>query len=315
MSEEALNVDYASAELRYNAFMLPAYRSALAALVLRSGMHLVDVGSGPGGLFPLFGEAVGPRGHITGVDGSQIHLDAAADFARQQGVQTPLTLVQADLRQPFDFADNTFDCAWCADLLWANLFPDPMPVVREMVRVVKPGGTVAIFFGNFYRAQYLPGYRRLEWLASTAENVRWQNEAEPTATNPYPNPYERALQWLQASGLHQCAISIHPLLYQQPLPAAARDYLEGYLFAEAFGPAVQSCGAAVGMSEAERTRFQELTTPGTPDYLLDQPDYYCLQTSVLATGRVAAVGSHADSLLLGGYTPSTTSWRDGGGPV
>ncbi len=29
MSEQALNVDYAHAELRYNAFMLPAYRSAL----------------------------------------------------------------------------------------------------------------------------------------------------------------------------------------------------------------------------------------------------------------------------------------------
>ncbi|MEZ4728650.1 MAG: methyltransferase domain-containing protein [Caldilineaceae bacterium] len=304
MSEEALNVDYAISELRYNGFMLPAYRSALAALDLRSGMQVLDVGCGPGGLFPLLGEAVGPQGHITGVDGSQIHLDAAQEFAQQQGVQTPLTLVQADLRQPTEFADDTFDCAWCADVLWANIFPDPMPVVRELVRVVKPGSIIAIFFGNFYRAQYLPGYRRLEWLAGTAENMRWKNEAPYTTPSSMTNTYERALQWLQASGLQDCAVSIHPLLYQQPLPAAARDYLEAYVFAEAFGPAVQECGAAVGMSDAERTRFQELTTPGSPDYLLDQPDYYCLQTSVLATGRVAEVGADEESLERKGVLPA-----------
>ena len=286
MSEQALNVDYAASELRYNAFMLPAYRSALASLDLRSGMHVLDIGCGPGGLFPLLGEAVGPHGRITGVDGSQVHLDAAQDFARQQGVQTPLTLVQADLRQPLDFADHTFDGAWCADVLWANLFPEPVTVVREMARVVKPGGAIAIFFGNFYRALYLPGYRRLEWLASSAENLRWQNEAQPTLMDPIPNAYERALQWLQTTGPHNCAVTVHPLLYQQPLPAPARDYLEAYVFAEAFGPAVQMCGAAVGMSDAERTRFQELTTPGTPHYMLDQPDYYCLQIAVLATGWV-----------------------------
>jgi SAM-dependent methyltransferase len=294
MSDQALNVDYTRSELRYNAFMMPAYRSALAALNLGSRMHVLDVGCGPGGLFPLLAEAVGPRGHITGVDGSQVHLDAAQDFAQQQGVQTPLTLVQADLRQPFDFADHevgakrhhTFDGAWCADVLWANLFPDPVAVVREMARVVKPGGVIAIFFGNFYRALYLPGYRRLEWLAGSAENLRWQNEVPMTSVESIPSSYERALQWLQTAGLHNCAVTIHPLLYQQPLPPEAHEYLEGYVFTEAFGPAVQSCGAAVGMSDAERTQFGELTTPGTPHYILDQPDYYCLQTAVLATGRV-----------------------------
>lgn len=93
MSDHSLNVDYALSELRYNAFMTPAYRSALAALNLSSGMHVLDAGCGPGGLFPLLGEAVGSAGHITGVDASQSHLDVAREFAQGQGVQTPLTLV------------------------------------------------------------------------------------------------------------------------------------------------------------------------------------------------------------------------------
>jgi hypothetical protein len=70
------------------------------------------------------------------------------------------------------------------------------------------------------------------------------------------------------------------------LPPEAREYLAAYVFTEAFGPAVQSYGADVGMSDDERAIFRELTTPGSPHCLLDQPDYYCVQTAVLATGQV-----------------------------
>ncbi|MEM6429773.1 MAG: class I SAM-dependent methyltransferase [Deinococcota bacterium] len=286
MSDHSLNVDYTASELRYNAFMTPAYRSALAALDLSEGTHVLDVGCGPGGLFPLLAQEVGPQGHITGVDGSQLHLDAARDVAKQHEVQTPLTLVQADLRQPLEFAGHTFDAAWCADVLWPNLFPNPVAVVRELARVVKPGGVIAIFFGNFYRALYLPGYRRLEWLAANAGNLQWQNDEQVTSVASIPSSYERALQWLQEIGLRTCTLTVHPLFYQQPLPTEIRDYLASYVFAEAFGPAVQSCGAEVGMSDAERGYFSDLTTPESPHYLLDQPDYYCLQTAVLATGHV-----------------------------
>ncbi len=220
------------------------------------------------------------------MDGSQLHLDAAQEFAQQHGVQTPLTLVQADLRKPLEFADNMFDAAWCADVLWSNLFPDPVAVVQELARVVKPEGVIGIFFGNFYRALYLPGYRRLEALAGSAENLRWQNDTQMTSAASIPSSYERALQWLQKAGLHACTLTVHPILYQQPLPPEVRDYLASYVFAEAFGPAVQSHGAEVGMSDAERDYFRELTTPDSPHYLLDQPDYYCLQTAVLVMGRV-----------------------------
>lgn len=158
--------------------------------------------------------------------------------------------------------------------------------MRETVRVVKPGGVITVFFGNFHRSLYLPGYHKLEYLAARAESLRWQNEAPMSSASSVPNAYEQALRWLQATSLRDCKVTIHPLVYQQPLPLAAREYLEDYLFAEAFGPTVQRYGADVGMSDDERTFFQKLTTPGSPQYLLDQPEYYCLQTAVLATGRV-----------------------------
>lgn len=282
----SLDANYAASELRYNAFMAPAYRSAVGALALTPGAHLLDAGCGPGGVWSFLTETVGANGRITGIDGSQTHLDAAQRFAQEQGIQTALRLHQADLRRPLQFADSTFDCAWCADVLWPSRFPDPVVIVAELARVVKPGGTVAIFFGNLFRGTTLPGYPRLEWLTTTAADRRWRSEASLESAGELGNGYERPLGWLQQAGLQDCVVTNHPILYQQPLPSVVRAYLQEYLFAEEFGPAVAQFGTAVGLTDAERALFIRLTTPGAPEYLLDQVDYYCSYAPVLARGVV-----------------------------
>lgn len=287
MSEQVLvTEDYADVSLLYNEFMVPAYQSALATIDLVPGMHVLDLGCGAGGLLALLDKAVGPNGCITGVDGLQLHLDAAQSFAEQHNVQSELRLVEADLCRPLEFADYTFDCVWCADVLFA--LPEPAAVVREMVRVTKPGGTVAIFSGNYYRASLLPGYRRLEWLAVESENLYSLSIPgfyADFSNCPMPNPYERTMYWLQAAGLHSTSLTVHPVYYHQPLPPSVRKCLEKFFFEYVLQIAVRTSGAAVGMSAADIHLFEELTTPGSDKYILDEPDYYCLQTALLATGR------------------------------
>ena len=287
MSEQVLvSEDYADISLLYNEFMMPAYQSALATIDLVPGMHVLDLGCGAGGLFPLLSEAVGPNRCITGVDRLQLHLDAAQSFAEQHEVQSELRLVEGDLCQPLEFADHTFDCVWCADVLFA--LPEPGAVVREMVRVTKPGGIVTIFSGNYYRACYLPGYRRLEWLGVESENLfslSIPGFYADFSNLPMPNPYERAMHWLQAAGLHNTSLTVHPVYYHQPLPPAVRKCLEKFFFEYVLQVSVRTSGAAVGMSAADIHLFEELTTPGSAKYILDEPDYYCLQTALLATGR------------------------------
>jgi len=87
--------------------------------------ELLDVGCGTGWLAEHFTR-------YTGVDGSP---DAVA-IAAERGHDVRL----ADLTDPLPFDDLSFDAAILKDVL--EHVPDPVPTVREVHRVVRPGGRV-----------------------------------------------------------------------------------------------------------------------------------------------------------------------------
>jgi hypothetical protein len=44
-------------------------------------------------------------------------------------------------------------------------------------------------------------------------------------------------------------------------------------------------GADVGLTDADLAQLTELTTPGGPRYVVDEPGYHVVQPAVLVTGR------------------------------
>ena len=87
--------------------------------------RLLDVGCGTAWLATHFAD-------YTGVDGSQEAVDGAVALGRN--VQL------CDLSNPLPFADETFDGVILKDLL--EHVPDPVAVVDEVRRVLRPGGIV-----------------------------------------------------------------------------------------------------------------------------------------------------------------------------
>jgi SAM-dependent methyltransferase len=90
-----------------------------------SDSALLDVGCGSAWLAEHFA-------HYTGVDGSPEAVEAAAVKGRK--------VLLADVDKPLPFDDDAFDGAVLKDLL--EHVPDPVAVVQEVRRVVRPGGRV-----------------------------------------------------------------------------------------------------------------------------------------------------------------------------
>ncbi len=149
---------------------------------LGQARSVLEVGCGTG---VIAAEVAGlSRAQITGVD-----IDAGMlAVARQEA--PGLQLVQGDAHA-LPFPDSSFDLVLCHFLLlWLR---DPARGVREMARVVRPGGTVLACAEPDYggRVDHPPELVRLGWLQ--AEALRRQG-ANPEAGR-------RLGEWFSAAGM------------------------------------------------------------------------------------------------------------------
>jgi SAM-dependent methyltransferase len=279
--EDLEQADYAESELRYNRFMEPAVRSALGVLSLPAGSRGLDAGCGPGGLIPLLLEATGGEGLLTGVDVSRPHLACAERRVAERGVSDRVTVFAADLRAPLPFRDGEFDWVWCADVLWPRLFAAPEEIVKELSRVVRPGGFVAVFFVNGARGVLLPGLPHIERRLQAADARKWAG-GRNSATHP-----ENAVAWLRAAGLQDVRVTPHLVHAQHPLDADRAGHIAGYLLPE-YRKLTREELRAEGMCDADWELWRRVSDPDGPEYLLREPDYYYVMLATLTAGRVAS---------------------------
>jgi ubiquinone/menaquinone biosynthesis C-methylase UbiE len=116
----------------------PAYDAAVADLGLREGDRVLDAGCGTGRALPPLRAAVGPSGVVLGADVTPAMLEAAVRAGRHREGQLLLTDVSA-----LPLRSESLDAVFGAGLI-AHL-PHPARNLRELARVVRPGGTLALF--------------------------------------------------------------------------------------------------------------------------------------------------------------------------
>ena len=116
----------------------PAYAAAVAELGLREGARVLDAGCGTGRALPPLRDAVGPSGVVLGADLTPAMLEAAARAGRDADGQLLLADVAA-----LPVRSESLDAVFAAGLI-AHL-PNPAENLRELARVVRPGGTLALF--------------------------------------------------------------------------------------------------------------------------------------------------------------------------
>ncbi len=113
----------------------PQEREVMKRIFSRPDLDVLDVGCGTGEIsMRLAGEYV-PR-RVTGVDLAEPHIRLAIERARGN----PLLAFEVQDAHHLRFADSIFDVALCRHMLQA--IPGPDQVIKEMIRVVRPGGWI-----------------------------------------------------------------------------------------------------------------------------------------------------------------------------
>ena len=114
-------------------------RYAISVSGVRTGQKVLDVAGGSADLSRLFLKAVGESGQVVLTDINNAMLRVGRDRLLDEGITTPTTQCDAE---HLPFPDNYFDCVSIAFGLRNVTHKEA--ALREMHRVIKPGGRVLV---------------------------------------------------------------------------------------------------------------------------------------------------------------------------
>lgn len=117
-------------------------------------LDVLDIGTGPG-CFPIL---MGIEGHnVTGVDYTEAMLEMARSNSKIFDVNGTFMRMDA---QNLNFPDGSFDLILSRNLIWD--LENPKKAYQEWLRVLRPGGRMIIFDGNYYLHLYDNEYAKME---------------------------------------------------------------------------------------------------------------------------------------------------------
>lgn len=146
----------------------PGRAAAVEQLELKPGETVLEVGIGTGLNLPLYP----PSFRLTGIDLSQEMLDKAVE--RAQKLAMPNLVLKVMDATSLDFSDSEFDKAVATYTISA--VPDPVAVLREMKRVVKPGG-VLVILNHFRSERRISGWLE-DMVAPVCTRLGWKSNLQ-----------------------------------------------------------------------------------------------------------------------------------------
>lgn len=186
-------------------------RTAVRLSGAREGSAVLDCATGTGDLALAFKRKVGASGRVMGTDFCKEMLDSAPAKAAREGLQVEFQVADA---MDLPFADATFDVASIA--FGIRNVDDPVKCLKEMARVVRPGGRVVVLefgqptglFGALFRV-----YSKviMPTIGGLLTGNRAAYEYLPRTSAAFPAG-DKFLSLMDQSGAYQERVA-HPMMF------------------------------------------------------------------------------------------------------
>lgn len=229
----------------YDEFVTPSHISlaneGLRRAGLRAGMCFVDVAAGSGAL-SIPAARIGAR--VLATDLSPVMLSRLEARARSEGLDIEVRVMDG---HALALGDDGFDMA--GSQFGVMLFPDMPRGIREMARVIKPGGRVLLHaYGAPQEIEFLG------FLTRALQSVRPDFHGLPADPPPLPlqlRDPERVRRELTAAGLHDVTVAT----ITETLAFPTGQSLWNWLVSS--NPIVETVLGSIGLSRDERAAVRQ----------------------------------------------------------
>ncbi|KAG8529534.1 uncharacterized protein KY384_006171 [Bacidia gigantensis] len=141
---------------------------------IKPDMQILDVGCGPGSLTVDLAALV-PKGKATGIEISDDIIKQANALAQERKLDN-VVFEKGDIKS-LKYSDNTFDVVHGHQVL--QHLADPVSALREMRRVTKPGGMVALREGEISGQIFFPAIAGIAETSDLTFKVMQSQGANP----------------------------------------------------------------------------------------------------------------------------------------
>ncbi|KAI0174143.1 S-adenosyl-L-methionine-dependent methyltransferase [Pestalotiopsis sp. NC0098] len=215
---------------------------------------ILDVGAGSGSISASFAKIIGPGGgHVSAVDVNPAMLERGKNLlVDRYGVpvgENWVTFLTADGRA-LPFEDNSFDIVHCHQVLAHN--KDQAEILREMLRVTKPGGVVAAREGDMETEVFWPPLPGLLKFHDDLEVRVIRARGASTKSG------RGLLSWaLEANGGDRSKITASFSAWSYSEPEERRMWATGMVRGALDNPKVRESNIKSGISEADMDEMRD----------------------------------------------------------